>query len=915
MARPTGTVTFLFTDIEDSTRQWDADAAATGALVASHDRLVRTVVHRHGGFVFASMGDGFGVAFERASDAVAAAVEMQEALAAAEGSSGGLRVRMGVHTGEAVERDGDYFGPTVNRTARVMALAHGGQILLSGATVALIDEFDTLDLGEFHLRGLSRPEQLHQVVRAGLGRDFPPLQAGRGRVHNLPAALTSFVGRHLELDTLTARVAEGRLVTLAGPGGAGKTRLAIEGGRRLLDDFPGGVWLAELAVLRDPAQVATTVAQAMGHHDPLADGGGPELVRDRLGAAIGDQRVLLILDNCEHVVEAAAKLVSGLLRLCGRLVVLATSRQSLGVAGERLVEVGALDLPAGDDVATVLGSGAGALFVERAQAVHRRFQLDASGAVAVAEVCRRLEGLPLAIELAAARTRLLTTTQIADRLDGTLDLLAGGHGRVERHQSMRAALAGSYDLLNEAEQGLFRCLAVFRSSFALDAAAAVAPADNGDMLSALGGLVDKSLVVVVDGPADERRFRLLEPVRQFAAELLQANGEREDAARRHRHHLLSRIPTPGDMFDSGAHEGLTAEVDNLRGAIEYAVRHSEAEAAVALMLGYWWWWENLGLVDEQLDLLNAALGAAEPTRMSLDILSAALSQACTRATYLCRADEAGAFARQLGILRDQHPESVAVWANWAFALATSTWYRAGGDRSLGNRLMRESQEAAEKSGLSLPAAYAAGNIPLAGILWNSVDDPAVARAIEDSALLAETAGFPNMVVLMRVYDRVIQVMAGASDAYPAARAAFAELAEVDGGWLTEWGGLSLGLAAEVVGDQPVAAIHALRFMRFCRQSGVRIMLTCGIRSAARLSASAGDPAGSVQLWAAAEHIELVNGTRYMPLWERLDRPLRQQCARALGPDAARLQGDGASWSIAGATQAAEEVLLRLQPAG
>jgi predicted ATPase len=905
-------VTFLFTDIEESTQRWDADASATEALVASHDRLVRTVVEGHGGYVFASLGDGFGVAFARASDAVAAAVELQTSFARDEPSSNALRVRMGVHTGEAVERDGDYFGPTVNRTARIMALAYGGQIVLSAATAALIQGFDTVDLGEYQLRGLSRPERLHQVIEAGLARDFPPLQAERGPAHNLPAALTSFVGRRNEIEALAVRVSEARLVTLVGPGGAGKTRLAIEGTRRLLARFPDGVWLAELAVLRDPAQVATTVAQAMGHHDPLADAGGPGLVGERLAAAIGDQRILLVIDNCEHVIGAAADLVADLLGLCPRLVVVATSRQSLGVAGERLVEVGALDLPASDDVAGVAGSEAGALFVDRAQAVHPRFTLNPPAAAAVALVCRRLDGLPLAIELAAARVRLLTTSQIANRLDEALGLLVGGHSRAERHQTMRAALVWSYDLLTEAEQGLFRRLAVFRSSFILEAAAAVAPGGSEDIPGVLGGLVDKSLVAAMDGPAGERRFRLLEAVRQYAAGLLEASGEQDDAARRHRDHLLSRMPTPGDVFDSAGPEGIAAEFDNLRGAVEHAVRTGAPEAAVALMLAYWWWWENLGLVDEQLDLLEAALGAADPARMSPDVLSAALSQASTRATYLCRLDEAAAFAGRLAVLRDHHPESLAVRANWAFALATLTWYRAGGDRPLGNRLMRASQDAAEKSGLPLPAAYAAGNIPLAAILWDSVGDPDVTRAIRDSALLAERAEFPNMAVLMRVYDRVIQVMAGAIEAYPAGLDAFTELDALDRGWLAEWGGLAVGLAAELVGDQPVAARQARRFMCFCRQSGVRIMLTCGIRSAARLAAAAGYPAESLPLWAGAAQLEAATGAPYLPLWERLDRPLRRHSADALGSHADRLLAEGASWSIAGITGTAEDVLLRLQ---
>jgi hypothetical protein len=365
---------------------------------------------------------------------------------------------MGLHTGEAAERDGDYFGPTVNRTARIIELAHGGQILLSAVTAALVPEFETVELGEYQLRGLTRPERVQQLVKIGLERDFPPLRGDLGTSHNLPAALTSFVGRRAEIDALAVRVSEGRLITLVGAGGAGKTRLAIEASSRLLDEFPDGVWLAELDVLRDPAQVAATVAKAMGHHDPLAEVGGPALIQGRLAAAIGRQRVLLLLDNCEHVLAAAAELVAVLLGACPRLVVVATSRQSLGVGGERLVEIESLDLPIGDDVAAVAASAGGALFVERAQAVHPRFQLDAPTAAAVAEVCRRLEGLPLAIELAAARSRLLTAAQIAERLEETL---ASGHGALERHQTMRAPWCGRMTCSARAN----RCCSVAWPSF------------------------------------------------------------------------------------------------------------------------------------------------------------------------------------------------------------------------------------------------------------------------------------------------------------------------------------------------------------------------------------------------------------------------------------------------------------------
>ena len=340
-------MTFLFTDMEGSTRRWEADASATEALVAAHDKLVRTVVERYDGYVFATMGDGFGVAFHRASDAVAAAVELQESFTGEGWAASGLRVRMGVHTGEAVERDGDYFGPTVNRAARIMALAHGGQILLSAATAGLVPTVRHGGAGRVPAAGPGPAGAAAPGGQGGPGAGVPaPARREGHRSTICRPPLTSFVGRQAEIDALAVRVAEGRLVTLVGPGGAGKTRLAIEAGRRLLDEFPDGVWLAELAVLRDPAQVAPTVAQAMGHHDPLAEAGGPGLVRDRLGAAIADRQVLLVLDNCEHVVEAAADLVdrpAGALPWPGR----AGHQPPVAGGGRRTAGRGRLAGPAG----------------------------------------------------------------------------------------------------------------------------------------------------------------------------------------------------------------------------------------------------------------------------------------------------------------------------------------------------------------------------------------------------------------------------------------------------------------------------------------------------------------------------------------------------------------------------------------
>ena len=478
---------------------------------------------------------------------------------------------------------------------------------------------------------------------------------------------------------------------------------------------------------------------------------------------------------------------------------------------------------------------------------------------------------------------------------------------------MRAALGWSYDLLGDEEQMMFRPLAVFRSGFILEAAAAVAPGVSDDILSVLGGLVDKSLVTPVDGPGGQRRFRLLEPVRQFAGELLQASGEQDDAAGRHRDHLLSRLATGGHGAPGSAtFERLSAEVDNLRAAIDYSLRASQPEAAIRLILAYGAWWEHLGLIDESLDRLEAALRAADAARMPLSLLAAALNQASTWSTYVGRLDDAAASVDRLAQLRDQHPGNLLLRGAWSAPAALPHWFRTGGDRLEGNQLMRQTQDADEAGGQLVGAAYAAVNIVCAYIDWDAADDPDLGRAAGDCTRLAESAGFLNMVVVMRLLDGLIRMMGGSLDAYPSCVDTYAELDALDRGWLAEWGGMYLGVAAELVGDHPVATAQALRFVRFCRRSGVKMRLTFGIRAAARISATAGYPEQALRLWGSAKRIEAVTGLCSLPLMQRLDRPLRQRCTDILGPDATRLLAEAASWSVPQISQAAEEALLTLQ---
>jgi hypothetical protein len=435
----------------------------------------------------------------------------------------------------------------------------------------------------------------------------------------------------------------------------------------------------------------------------------------------------------------------------------------------------------------------------------------------------------------------------------------------------------------------------------------------------LGGLVDKSLVAVVDGPTGERRFRLLEPVRQFAAQLLQATGEQDDAARCHRDHLLTLLTRLAGQLnvtpDSRAYESLAAELDNVRAAVEHSLRASRPEAALQLTTAYRPGWHDLGLLDEQLDLLDRGLRAADPAHLSLDLLAAALSHASHAASMLCRFDEAAAFVEQLGELRVQHPDIPKLRGDWASALAGLTASRAGGDAVQAKRLYQEAQQVYEACGSSLRAGLTAIAIAGYAVLWDCADDPDVALAIRDGARLAQTTGAPYLPAQIRILEGILRVMGGAREAYPSCLDAFTELDLLEHERIAD-GMANIGVlvAAELVGDYPTAATHALRWVRFCRRSGPTNWLTCGPRAAARLSARAGYPAEALRLWGGAEHVEAVTGLQYLPLMERLDRPLLQQCTDAVGPDATRLLAEGASWSVAEANQAAEEALLTLQAA-
>ena len=613
-----GTLAFLFTDIESSTGRWEGDRAAMSADLANHDATLAEAVATHAGRVFTHTGDGLGAAFPTAAAALAAAVAGQLALTAVpwQGTAP-MRVRMAIHVGAAEARAGTFLGPTLNRVARLLNEAAGGEILCSQAAADLasddLPEAVTLvDLGDRRLEGLSRPEHVWRVAHPALP-EVP-------RVPALPAMatlpLTSFVGREAELAELYRLLTEARLLTIAGVGGAGKTRLARELATRMSKHFDDGHVVVELGPVTEARLLAPEILSALG-----VDGVAPAIAEDQLVHVLARRRLLLVLDNCEHVLEAVAALVHRLLARCDTVTLLATSREVLSVPGETVWVAPGLSLPPSGAAAEdeLEGSDAASLFVTRARTAQPGFGITAANAGAVGSICRRLDGLPLALELAAARVRVLGVAEIAAHLDDRFRLLTGGpRFSPARHQTLRAAMEWSFDLLAPAERNLLTRLSVFPQSFDLAAATAVAGdgKDELDVLDRLARLIDKSLVVP-EGAAATARYRLLETVRQYGAEILAAAGDEADVRRLHRHHFvdwIKRAFRPGDNNRSGWLHAADAERENCNAALTGAVTDGDMESAAVLVAGtygIWFWWSTFPEIVDRIDPRN--LHCANPS--------------------------------------------------------------------------------------------------------------------------------------------------------------------------------------------------------------------------------------------------------------------------------------------------------------
>jgi len=754
---PTGTVTLLLADVEGSTRLWETQPEAMTAAFARLDHALCDLVSAHGGVrpVEQGEGDSFVTAFTRASDAVACALELQRAPLAP------IRLRIGVHTGEVQLRDeGNYIGATINRAARIRDLAHGGQTVLSGTTEDLVadvlpaDAWLT-DLGRHELRGVPRPERVVQVCHPDLRNDFPPLRTTSTVVsHNLPVQLTSFVGRGAQMTDLEKVLVDNRLVTLTGAGGAGKTRLGVEIAARIAAEFRDGVWYVDLAPITDPSVVPVTVARALG----LPDQPGRSTM-DALLRFVRDRQMLVVLDNCEHLLDACAELVVALLGAAPGLTVLATSREPIGVPGEATWRVPSLSV----------ADEAIELFGDRARLARIDFSVTEDNAATVTEICERLDGMPLAIELAAARVRALSLAEILEGLRDRFRLLTGGaRTAVRRQQTLRASVDWSHALLTQPERVLFRRLAVFLGGFDLDGAQAVAgggDVERYQVLDLLTLLVDKSLVVAEEGRR-ATRYRMLETVRQYAQEKLGESGEGDVIRTQHRDFyvaMAAHLEPWGRKDNDWRIEQAQTEIDNLRAAFTWSRERGDIALALQFASSMQPLWAASRRIQEGLSWLNAAL-ADEEREVAPAVRARALIDRAMLDMTIGVEDNSELAEQALAIARRLDDQTLLIHALWACAGTTMSRPKVAGPfLAEAIDLARESGRRAMLSQLLGWRAYAAC---IAG-------DPITARlAAEEGRDLAQAVGNRFGVRFCRTWLGYAQTLEGD---VVAATAAFGEL--------------------------------------------------------------------------------------------------------------------------------------------
>ncbi|MCW3052424.1 MAG: putative ATPase [Chthonomonadales bacterium] len=925
MSLPSETFTFLFTDIEGSTRLWEKHPEAMRLALARHDALLRQVIEDHNGIAFKTIGDAFCAAFHTVSEALNAAITAQQALCLEPWPEAmTLKVRMALHLGTVELRENDFFGQPLNRIALLLSAAHGGQVLLSMAIEEMVR--DTLpppmslhSLGEHRLRDLDRPETIYQLLHPDLPAEFPPLKShnhpdlpnSADVPNNLPQQLTSFIGREKEIVEIRHLLSQTHLLTLTGSGGAGKTRLSLQVAAETLQDYPDGVWLVELAPLTDPALVPQTVASVLGQIEQAG-----KAFTQVLAEHLKTKKTLLLLDNCEHVLTACALLTDMLIRSCPEVKILASSREGLGIAGEQTYRMPSLSLPDLKQPLTadnIRSYEAVRLFVERAMLIHADFVVTDQNAPALASICHRLDGIPLALELAAARVRSLTVEEINNNLDDRFRFLTGGSKTaLPRHQTLAAAIGWSYDLLNPQERTLLACLSVFLGGWTLKAAEAVGAGEHlsggesiedWEVLDLLTSLVDKSLVIAETGEG-QTRYRLLETVRQYARDRLVQTGDSQAVRERHRDYFLALVEEIQPKLE-GPEQGqwlnvLETEHDNLRLAVRFCLEEPDADphAQFGLRLGVVLrhFWNVRGHLSEGRELLHALLAhpaGQEPTE--------------TRATALNGAGNLASAQGDSTMARALHEDSRAI----AFAVGYQRGIAisllnlgnvalAQGDQGLARSLYEECmamcQERGEKKGIT-NCLMSLANLALAQC------DYTLARSWHEKCLttyreLEDRRGIASSLLNLGA-------VVYCQGEYMFARSLFEETLRI---W-REIGDkqgvanslLSLGSVVLVQGDHLLARSLFEECLRIYRDVGDKRGIAESLEGFAFLARKEGRDAHAVRLWATAAALRISLGVPTPPNRQE-DQDLQMADVRgALGEAAfAAAWAEGCALTLEGA---------------
>jgi predicted ATPase/class 3 adenylate cyclase len=895
---PTGTVTFLFTDIEGSTKLWEKSPRSMQIALTRHDALLWEAIEGHGGFVFKTVGDAFCAVFPTALGALKSALAAQRGLfSEAWGDEiGALRARMALHTGTTHERDGDYFGPPVNRVARLLSAGHGGQILLSSSTQELVrdhlpPETHLRDLGERRLKDLSRPERIFQLTAPDLPSEFPPLKTLETHTNNLPLQATPLIGREREVEAVCGllRSPETRLLTLLGTGGTGKTRVGLQVAAELVDDFEDGVFFVPIAAITDPTLVAPTIARALGLSE-----GGARPAEELLEGYLRDRRTLLLLDNLEQVLEAAP-VVDRLLSTAAGLKILATSRTPLGLYGEYEFPIPPLSLPDPESLPpleNLTEYEAVRLFVERARAVRPDFSLAEDNAPAVVEICERLDGLPLAIELAAARIKLLTPQVLLDRLGNRLKILTGGARNLpERQRTLRNAIEWSYELLDEGEKMLFGRLGVFSSGATLEAMEAVCDTEGDlptDVFEGASSLLDKSLLRQEEGAGGEPRFVMLETIHEFANAKLEGSGEAEAVRRVHAEYFLALAEEAEPMLwgaeDAAWLERLEQEHDNMRAALHWAIEHEEGELALRVGGALRWFWYMEGYYSEGRRWLEVALGKEGPASAEARIKAlAGVGFLAVDQGDLDRAEAAADEGLELSTQAGSSSLGTADFKNILGELA-----RLRGEHQRAARLVQDSLALHQEAGDKLGIAWSLGN--LANVAGDRGDHERAKQLYEEGLALSRRLGSAELLGAYLISLGSESLLEGEPERAIALNEEAAELFRKRG----RRGGLqhildNLGRATLLRGDYERAETLHKESLRVSQDLGDKLIASDSLEGLACTAGAQGEAERSAILFGAAEGLREAEGYQQAPR----DRSLREPYLAA-----AHAQIGEATWSAA-----------------